>query len=155
MIAVLKGLNVIKIISWTSCRGYNGFKGFNGYMEVKALMVETLFNLRKYMKWPYWDFSERIGRMTFNLEIFYLKGVDEKTLHLNVCFAHISASVLWVFRILVPTLVHDIPLIMWGRHKISNNPMYRSWDMSKTNIQKWGFFINILYSQICSSKWFN
>ena len=108
-------------------------------MEVKALMAETLFNLRKYMKWPYWDFSERIGRMTFNLEIFYLKGVDKKTLHLNVCFAHISASICRIVKILVPT-PHNIPLILGGRHKNFKNPINISWDMSKPKNQKGGFF---------------
>ena len=54
-----------------------------------------------------------------------IKGVDKKTLHLNFCFAHISASICRIFKILVPT-PHNIPLIMGGRHKNFKDPMYRS-----------------------------
>ena len=69
----------------------------------------------------------------------YLKGVDKKTLHLNFCFAHISASICRIFKILVPTQ-HNIPLIMGGRHKNFKDPMYKSWDMSKIKIQNQCFF---------------
>ena len=42
-----------------------------------------------------------------------LKGVDKITLHLNFCFAPISAAKHRIFKILVPT-PHNIPLIMGG-----------------------------------------
>ena len=41
-----------------------------------------------------------------------LKGVQIKTLVLNIRFAHISASIHWIFKILVPT-PHNTPPIMW------------------------------------------
>ena len=43
-----------------------------------------------------------------------IKGVDKK--NLNFCFANISATIHRIFKILVPT-PHNIPLIIWGRHK--------------------------------------
>ena len=35
--------------------------------------------------------------------LWKIKGVDKKTSHLNSCFAHISASIHQIFKILVPT----------------------------------------------------
>ena len=54
-----------------------------------------------------------------------LKGVDKKTSQLNLQSAHISASKHHIFKIRVPT-PHNIPLIMWGRHKNFKDLMYRS-----------------------------
>ena len=58
-------------------------------------------------------------------------------------FFSLSVSVYQIFKILVPT-PHDVPLIMWGRHKNFKDLINRSWDMSKTKIWNGGFFAHPL-----------
>ena len=77
-----------------------------------------------------------------------IKGVQKKTSLLIFCFADISASVNWIFKILVPT-PHNIALIMGGRHKNFTNPINISWDISKTKNQKGAFFCTPFKTSIC------
>ena len=61
-----------------------------------------------------------------------LKGVAKKTSHLNFCFAHIAAAKHRIFKILVST-PHNIPLIMWGRHKNFKDQIYMRYEQNKNS----------------------
>ena len=54
-----------------------------------------------------------ISAMRELLSIIPIKGVDKQTLHLNFCFAHISASLQRIFKIFVPT-PYNIPLTLFS-----------------------------------------
>ena len=53
-----------------------------------------------------------------------LKGVQIKTLVLNVCFAHISASIHRIFKILV-SIPHNLGYTIFKNFKNFKDPMYR------------------------------
>ena len=61
------------------------------------------------------------------------KGCAIKNLTFDFFSAHISAFLHWIHTILVPT-PHNIPLMVWGRHKNIKDPRYRR-DKSKTKIE--------------------
>ena len=106
-----------------------------------VIHTSTLTNTSTILTWsPHWGYLRTIQNYYDNITI---KCVQKITSLLNFCFADISASVYWIFKILVPT-PHNIPLIMGGRHKNFTNPINRSWDMSKTKIQSGGFFAHPL-----------
>ena len=98
---------------------------------------------------PFCTFSNACFVPRFVYDV-YLKGVDKKISLLNFRFAHISASIHRIFKILVP-IPPNPPPIMWGRHKNFKYPMYRSWDMSTTKIQNQGFFCTPFSSTFCMS----
>ena len=69
--------------------------------------------------------------------------LPKNNLPFEFLFVYISASVYWIFEILVPS-PHNIPLIMGGWHKNFINPVNISWGMSKPKNQKGVFFVHPL-----------
>ena len=75
-----------------------------------------------------------------------MKGVQKKTLRFEFLLCSYLSFCLSELLILVPT-PHNIPPILWGRHKNFKDLINKSWDMNKTKIQNQGFYLHTLYLQ--------